>query len=107
MPLKVSKARLAEAIELRDEALGIVATFGMDRIITATGGRSRHHTKVTEFAGLTIMYGTIPPGVEQRLDIWEGRKVFSIGWDRTGLAEVIAFRPGAWRDVLRPHTRRQ
>lgn len=91
--MKVSQARLAEAIELRDAALGIVAAFGTDRIITATAGGYRHSVQTIEFGELTIMYGSPSPGGEQRLDIWEGRKVFSIAWNRTGLADVIAFRP--------------
>jgi hypothetical protein len=41
------------------------------------------------------------PAGEQLLDIWQGRKVFSIVWDVTGTLTVVAFRPSDWRDALR------
>jgi hypothetical protein len=101
--MKISQARLREAVDLKDLTLSMVAAHGMDKIITAAGGHSRHRVQSAEVAGLTIMYGSPPPAIEQRLDIWQGRKVFSITWDRTGLTQVIAFRPGEWQDVLRTY----
>jgi hypothetical protein len=97
--LRVSSERLAEAFELRDLALRVVAAHGMDQIVTASGGDRRQHVQSAEVGGLSILFGN--PDGQQRLDIWHGRKVLSLAWDRTGLAEVIAFKPGAWRDILR------
>jgi hypothetical protein len=40
------------------------------------------------------------PGGEQLLDIWQGRKVFSISWNDFGPPYVVAFRPGSWQRLL-------
>jgi hypothetical protein len=95
--MKVSKARLDEALELRDAALRILGRTGLDTIFADRN--RRHHTRQIEMNGLTIMHSR--PARQQLLDIWQARKVFSVAWDATETLTVVAFRPGDWQDILR------
>lgn len=94
--VKVSHTRLNEAKKLRESALRVLDRSGLDTIIY--DHQKRHHTRRVEVDGLTIMHSN--PKGEQLLDIWQGRKVFSIAWDATGAMQVVTFRPGDWRDSL-------
>jgi hypothetical protein len=38
--------------------------------------------------------------LENGLDIWASKKVFSIEWGNDGAVNIISFRRGAWEDVL-------
>jgi hypothetical protein len=95
--MKVSKARLDEALQLRDAALRILGRTGLDTILADRD--RRHHIRQVDMNGLTIMHSH--PFGEQLLDIWQGRKVFSVAWDATGTLTVVAFRPGDWQNLLR------
>lgn len=95
--MKVSQARLDEARQLRNAALRVLDRTALDTIVGDRG--VRHHTRQLEVNGLTIMHSA--PAGEQLLDIWQGRKVFSVIWDMTGTLTVLAFRSGDWLDVLR------
>jgi hypothetical protein len=103
--MNISAARLAEAIELRDIAVRLVMAHGVPRLVTTATGDCRHALNIAEIADLTIAYGNPSHSGEQRLDVWQQRKVFSIGWDRTGYVHVIAFNSGSWRDTLRAQER--
>lgn len=38
---------------------------------------------------------------EQILDVYHGRKVFSVRWNNVDAIDVVAFKPGDWRQILR------
>ena len=95
--MKVSKAKLSEARQLRDAALRLLDREGLDTILSDRG--TRHATRQIELDGFLIMHSR--PAGEQLLDIWQGPKVFSVAWDATGFLKVVAFRPGSWKDRLR------
>jgi hypothetical protein len=101
--VKISRARLDEAQELRATALRILDRSGLDTILYDP--QKRHHTRQAEIGGLTIMHSS--PQGEQLLDIWQDRKVFSIAWDATGAIQVVSFRPGNWREILRASAKSQ
>jgi hypothetical protein len=97
--MKASKARLEEAIRLRNIALRLLELLGEDTTIPAYGGRYRVPVREVRANGLTIGYSRSYG--EELLDIWQGRKVFSIAWDAGETPYVVAFHPGSWQDTLR------
>lgn len=96
--MKVSKARLIEALQLRDAALRILNCVGYDLTIPDRQGRYFHNNRQAKINGLTIMSGRF--GCGQLLDVWQGNKVFSITWNDGFAPYVVAFRPGTWKGSL-------
>ncbi|WP_441255834.1 hypothetical protein [Tardiphaga sp. 285_C5_N1_2] len=95
--MKVSLARLNEARELRDIALTLLDRHGMNVILV-----DRHRqikTRQHHVNDLKIMQSA--PMGEQILDVYHGRKVFSVNWNDVDALDVVAFKPGEWRQVLR------
>lgn len=37
----------------------------------------------------------------QILDVYHGRKVFSLNWNEADAIDVVAFKPGQWRQLMR------
>jgi hypothetical protein len=97
--MKVSKARKREATRIRDIALGIVHSRGMDGILSTVRGTHRHAIRRADLDGLHISHGCHQSG-ERCLDIWDGPKVFSVRWDISGALTVVSFHPGPWQDKL-------
>lgn len=96
--MKVSNARLERAIELRDAALRILTHIGHDAIIADSERGYCHHTKQAKINELTILYSR--PEHEHSIDVWKGRKVFSIAWRGNRIPYVVAFRSGDWERAL-------
>jgi hypothetical protein len=95
--VKVSLARLNEARELRDIALALLDRHGSNVVLV---DRSRKiKTRQLEVGDLRIMQSA--PMGEQILDVYHGRKVFSVNWNDVGTIDVVAFKPGDWRQLLR------
>ncbi len=95
--MKVSLARMNEARELRDIALTLLDRQGMNVILVDRDRQIKirqHHV-----GDLKIMQSA--PMGEQILDVYHGRKVFSVRWHAADTISVVAFRPGDWRQVLR------
>jgi hypothetical protein len=90
-------ARLMEALELRDAALRILNHVGYDMTIADSRGYCNHNRQA-EINDLTIMCSRF--GRWQLLDIWQGKKVFSITWTDGLPTYVVAFRPGTWKGSL-------
>jgi hypothetical protein len=101
--MRVSKDRLEESIQLRDIAKRLVELLGEDTSIPAYGGRYRVPVRKVRVNGLTIGYSC--EHGEDLLDIWQGRKVFSIAWNAGETPYVVAFHPGSWQDILRAISR--
>jgi hypothetical protein len=95
--MKVSTARLNQARELRDAALSVLDHGGLDTILADRG--KRYRTQQIEVGDLSVMLSR--PAGEYLLDIWQGKKVFSVAWDMTGSLTVIALRAGGWQSTLR------
>jgi hypothetical protein len=96
--MKVSKARLTEALQLRDAALRLLNLVGHDITVADSERGYCHHNRQVKIDDLTIMCSR--PGRGQLLDIWQGKKVFSISWTDGLPAYVVAFRPGTWKRSL-------
>jgi hypothetical protein len=93
--MKVSKARLREALQLRDAALRILNRVGYDITFADSGRGYCNHNRQAKINDLTIMCSRLGRG--QLLDIWQGKKVFSISWTDGLPTYVVAFRPGTWK----------
>jgi hypothetical protein len=98
LAMKVSSARLERAIELRDAALRILARIGYDAIIADSERGYCHRTKQAKINELTILYSRPEHG--NSIDLWKGRKVFSIAWRGNRIPYVMAFRSGDWERAL-------
>lgn len=96
--MKVSNARLREALQLRDAALRILNRVGCDITIADSGRGYCNHNRQAKINDLTIMCSRLGRG--QLLDIWQGKKVFSISWNDGLPPYVVAFRPGTWKRSL-------
>ncbi|MGM5049524.1 hypothetical protein AB8A20_11665 [Tardiphaga sp. 604_B6_N1_1] len=95
--MKVSLARLNEARELRDIALALLDRHGSNVVLV---DRSRKiKTRQLEVGDLRIMQSA--PMGEQILDVYHGRKVFSVNWNDVDTIDVVAFKSGDWRQLLR------
>jgi hypothetical protein len=94
--LKVSNKRLDEARTLRDAALLLLDRSGSNTLLL--GDRKWHKLRVLIVHGLSIQRSA--DEAEHLLDIWQGRKVFSVRWGAVDAINVVAFRPGDWKDVL-------
>lgn len=96
--MKVSNARLREALQLRDAALRILSRVGYDITVADSERGYCHHNRQAKIKDLTIMCGR--PERKQLLDIWQGKKVFSISWSDVLTPYVVAFDPGTWKRTL-------
>lgn len=96
--MKVSNARLKKAIELRDAAVRILNRMGNEAIIADSERGYCHRTIQAKINDLAILYSRPEHG--HLLDIWRGRKVFSIAWTATRTPYVVAFRTGEWERTL-------
>jgi hypothetical protein len=96
--MKVSKDRLREALQLRDAALRILNRVGHNITVANSERGYCHHSRQVKINDLTIMFSR--PGREQLLDVWQGKKVFSISWNDGSTPYVVAFRPGTWKRCL-------
>jgi hypothetical protein len=96
--MKVSNARLREALQLRDAALRILNRVGYDITIADSGRGYCNHHRQAKINDLAITCSR--PGREQLLDIWQGKKVFSISWTDGLTPYVVAFFPGPWKGSL-------
>jgi hypothetical protein len=95
--VKVSLARLNESRELRDIALTLLDRHGSNVVLV---DRERQiKTRQHHVGDLEIMQSA--PMGEQILDIYQGRKVFSVNWNEVDAIDVVAFKPGDWRQTLR------
>lgn len=95
--MKVSPARLSEAHELRDIALALLDRDGSDVVLVDRDMKIK--TRQPRVADLNITQSA--PMGEQILDVYHGRKVFSLNWNDTDAIDVVAFKPGEWRELLR------
>jgi hypothetical protein len=112
---KTRKRRIVEALEIKASALRIIEAQGT---LMRVSEIDLLHAK---WKGLDIMYTpnvpddppelieraqrsgiAIPPITSHLLDIWQDRKVFSIGWNDTGLVEIVRFQRGEWESLLSP-----
>ena len=103
--------RADRAQQLRDALLASLASsfewteVGPTRFATSTVGPFR----IAFRTPFTKMPAGPDPGDFQRaalkaaaieygyvLDLWRGTKVMSLGWNDSGPAEIITFKPGAW-----------
>jgi hypothetical protein len=96
--MKVSNARLREALQLRDAALRILNRVGYDITVADSERGYCHHNSQVKINDLTIMCSR--PARAQLLDVWQGKKVFSISWNDGLTPYVVAFRPGTWMRTL-------
>ena len=94
--MKVSSKRLDEARTLRDLALLMLDRSGENTLLLGDG--KWHQLRVVKSNGLSIQRSA--DQAEELLDIWHGRKVFSVRWGADDDIRVVAFRPGDWKDVL-------
>jgi hypothetical protein len=99
--MKVSKARLAEITRIRDAALKIIEACGVDAIMPRgrggidPNGSRRIAERRAEYNGLQI---SLLPIYGQTLNIYNGRKVLNVAWDKTGTIDVVGFHPGPWQE---------
>jgi hypothetical protein len=96
--MKVSEARLREALQLRDAALRILNRIGRDVTVADSERGYCHHVRQVKINDLTIMCSRPERG--QLLDIWQGKKVFSISWNATSRPYLVAFCVGSWKRTL-------
>ncbi|MDH2386400.1 hypothetical protein [Bradyrhizobium sp. CER78] len=95
--MMASGTRIAAAIQLRDASLRILSHIGRQRIIANPERGYFHRVNEARISGLTIWCTGFT--TEQMVDIWEGRKVFSIRWNVTR-AYLVAFRSGTWQRLI-------
>ncbi|SNT02208.1 hypothetical protein SAMN05216374_2340 [Tardiphaga sp. OK246] len=95
--MKVSPARLNEARELRDIALALLDRQGMNVILV---DRDRQFKIRQHHVGDLKITQSAPIGA-QILDVYHGRKVFSVRWNDVDAIDVVSFKPGDWRQALR------
>jgi hypothetical protein len=95
--MKVSRARLERAEQLRDAALRILARAGHEVVISDEERGFCPRTIQVKVNGLTILRSWHER--EQLLDVWQFRKVFSIAWTGTR-TYLVTFRPGTWENIL-------
>lgn len=95
--MKVSSARLNEARELRDIALAMLDRDGSNVVLVSRDMQIK--TRQVVVGDLKITQSA-PMGT-QILDVYHGRKVFSLNWNDVDAIDVVAFRPGEWRQLLR------
>jgi hypothetical protein len=95
--MKVSKRRLETALQVRDTACRILTRIGTVTTIDNARG-NRYRCREVRIGDLLILWSR--PSDEQMIDIWTGRKVFSISWPHSGRPHVVAFRPGSWLGLL-------
>lgn len=95
--VKVSPARSKEARELCDIVLALLDRHGSNLALVDRDRRIK--TRQIEVGDLRIMQSA-PMGV-QILDVYHGPKVFSVNWNDVDAIEVVAFKPGEWRQLLR------
>lgn len=95
--MKVSLARMQECRELRDIALTLLRRHGSNVVLV---DRNRQfNTRQYHVGDLKIMQSA--PGADSILDVYHGRKVFSVRWNDVDTIDVVAFKPGDWCRVLR------
>jgi hypothetical protein len=97
--MKVSIARLRDALQLRNAALRILNRVGDDITVADSERGYCHHIRQVKIEDLTIMCSR-PERKQQLLDIWQGKKVFSIWWSDGLTPYVVAFHPGTWKRTL-------
>lgn len=61
-------------------------------------GECRHAVKRAEFGGLEFGCGCL--NGEYWLDIYHGRKVYSVRWDITEALTVVTYHPGPWQATI-------
>ncbi|MFC0243231.1 hypothetical protein [Rhodopseudomonas telluris] len=94
--MKVSLARLNEARELRNIALALIDRHGSSVVLVDRDRKIK--TRQIEVGDLQITLRA--PMGEHILDVYHGRKVFSVSWNDVDMVEVVAFKPGDWRQLL-------
>jgi hypothetical protein len=97
--MKISMRRLEEALNLRDVALSILNSR-IQRTGPVPDELAQYNTRSMAVESLTILHGQPLSPNEDLLDVWDGRKVFSIAWNVDGEVRVVAFRPGTWQARL-------
>ncbi len=95
--MKVSLARLNEARELRDIALALLDRHGSNVVLVVRDRKIK--TRQIEVGDLHIVLSA--PMGEHILDVFYGRKVFSVSWNGVDMIEIVGFKPGDWRQLLR------
>lgn len=95
--MKVSLARMQECRELRDIALTLLDHHGSNVVLVDRNRQFK--TRQYHVGDLKIMQSI--PGAEPILDVYHGRKVFSVRWNDVDAIDVVAFKPGDWSHVLR------
>ncbi|MGM4998293.1 hypothetical protein AB8A05_06115 [Tardiphaga sp. 538_B7_N1_4] len=95
--MKVSLARLNESRELRDIALTLLDRHGSNVVLVDRNRQIK--TRQLDVGDLHIMQSA--PMGEHILDVYHGRKVFSVNWNDVDAIEVVAFKSGDWRQLLR------
>lgn len=95
--MKVSPARLNETRELRDIALALLDRDGSNVVLVSREMQIK--TRQVVVGDLKINQSA-PMGT-QILDVYHGRKVFSLNWNDVDAIDVVAFKPGEWRQLLR------
>ncbi|GEM_PF-3951951 len=99
--MKISLARMQESRELRDIALTLLDRHGSNVVLVDRNRQFK--TRQHQVGNLKIMQSA--PGGEPILDVYHGRKVFSVRWNDVDAIDVVAFKPGDWREVLRASVR--
>lgn len=95
--MKVSLARMQECRELRDIALTLLDRHGSNVVLVDRNRQFK--TRQYHVGDLKIMESA--PEAEPILDVYHGRKVFSVRWNDVDAIDVVAFKPGDWCQVLR------
>jgi hypothetical protein len=97
--MKVSITGLRDALQLRSAALRILNRVGEDVTVADSERGYCYRVRRVRIKDLTIMCSQLERK-QQLLDIWQGKKVFSIRWSDGLPPYVVAICPGTWKRTL-------